>query len=129
MGMHNFSFSEISSWTGEVWNNQIYDKKKTNLKQVEIVIPESNDGMNNVLTQIIGEKLGNLDDVAKMKERRHPLSTFIALKIRNFSLNVRMSVCWILSSYLKPAYSSMFAFNLFLYHLFISATVNGIFSE
>ena len=40
-------------------------KKPKNFKQVVLVIPESNNAMNNVLTQIIGEKLGNLEDVAK----------------------------------------------------------------
>ena len=111
----SFSLSEVLSGTWEVWSNQFYEEKK--LKQVSIVIPESNDGMNNVLTQIIGEKLGNLADVPKMTERRLPLSTFIALIKRHFSLNVRMSICWMLSSCLKPAYSSRFALNLFLYHL------------
>ena len=40
--------SEVLSGTWEVWSNQFYEEKK--LKQVSIVIPESNDGMNNVLT-------------------------------------------------------------------------------
>ena len=48
--------------------------EKKNFKQVVLVIPESNNGMNNVLTQIIGEKLGNLEDVAKSwkKEKHSP---------------------------------------------------------
>ena len=44
----SFSLSEVLSGTWEVWSNQFYEEKK--LKQVSIVIPESNDGMNNVLT-------------------------------------------------------------------------------
>ena len=37
--------------------------KTENLKNVVTVIPESNNSMNNVLTQIMGEKLGNLEGV------------------------------------------------------------------
>jgi len=40
-------------------------RKTENLKHVLNVIPESN----NVLTQIMGEKLGNLEGVAKMTKR------------------------------------------------------------
>ena len=48
-------------------------KKELQTSCNTVVIPKSNDGMNNVLTQIIGEKLGNLEDVAKMTERHLPL--------------------------------------------------------
>ena len=68
-------------------------EKKIQTSCNTVVIPKSNDGMNNVLTQIIGEKLGYLEDVAKITERRRPLSIFIALIIRNFSMNVLMSIC------------------------------------
>jgi len=66
-----------------VWSNHIYGKKKSkNFKQVVLVIPESNNGMNNVLTQTIGEKLGNLEDVAKSwkKEDTDTTATCSAIK-------------------------------------------------
>ena len=43
--------------------------KTENLKHVATVIPESNNSMSNVLTQIMGEKLGNLEGVEKMTKR------------------------------------------------------------
>ena len=39
-------------------------KKKLQTSCNTVVIPKSNDGINNVLTQIMGEKLGNLEGVA-----------------------------------------------------------------
>ena len=67
-------------------------KKELQTSCNTVVIPKSNDGMNNVLTQIIGEKLGNLADVAKMTERHLPL-LYIHCTNNSFSLNVRMSIC------------------------------------
>ena len=70
-----------------MWGNHIYRKKK-NFKQVVLVIPESNNGMNNVLTQIIGEKLGNLEHFAKSWKKEDTDTTATCSAIKRVLLKV-----------------------------------------
>lgn len=51
--------------------------KTENSKHVVTVIPESNNSMNNVLTQITEEKLGNLEGVAKMTKKNKHVDTTV----------------------------------------------------